>query len=291
MNALDAAADAGVFRSIDLAGFASAVLRDQPAPSLQWVSIADLVIDDRYQRSITMAGRRAIQCIADGWDWTKFQPVLIAATADGRFAVVDGQHRVHAAALVGLSALPAMLQPMTPVQQALAFAAINTSGLRPTKAALFRARVAAGDPVAIEAARLCEEAGCTLMTYNASASVKRIGQIFSHTLILRMVANGEGDAVRVGLAAIRQSVSGALGFEAGDSVYGNSVLKPWLSAVARSQRFLSLPLADIFDEIDWDQVRDAARSWARLNGGSSSAQMTDRVTAILRRAQSDRVAA
>lgn len=274
------------FRAIDIAGFTPATLRDQQAPTMMWADLGQMVIDERYQRAISTAGRRAIQRIADDWDWTKYQPVLVAATPDGRLAVVDGQHRAHAAAVAGLTSLPAMVVPMTPSQQAAAFTSINTSRIRLSGANVFKGKLASGDPVAVEAARLCEAAGCRLMTYNATAISRRPGDVFAHGLILKMVEDGEGAVVEVGLRAIRQSEQGS--DEVADSdgfarrVYDAAILKPWFMALAQSQLFLRLPLSDIFDDIEWDDLAEAARRNMRLSGGSIRAYVTDAVVAILR---------
>lgn len=276
----------GVFRAIDVTGFTPATLKDQPAPTMIWAETAMLVIDERYQRSLTPKGRRLIQRIADDWDWTKFQPILIAGTTDGRYAVVDGQHRAHAAALCGLTSLPAMVVPMTPVQQAEAFRAVNSDRVRLGAAALFKAQLAAGDPVAVEADRVVAEAGCRLMTWNPVGRKRRPGQIFAYALIMGMVENGEGEAVSAGLRAILDSDQGN---GEGADIYGfayrvwdTPVLHAWLPAIASSQRFLRLPLSKVFDAIDWEQERDTASAWVRLKGGSVRAALTDRVTAVLR---------
>lgn len=275
------------FRAIDTANFTRAELRDQPAPTMIWVPLAELVIDERYQRALTLPGRRLIQRIADGWDWTKYQPILIAATPDGRYAVVDGQHRAHAAAVVGLTALPAMVVPMTPAQQAAAFTAVNTDRVKLARAALFKARIAAEDPQALAARDAVEAAGCRLMTYTQSASQRRPGDVFTHALIISMVDNGEGAAVTAGLRAIRESEQGRIGgdnFGEGTRVYDGPVLKVWLPVLATNQRFLSLPLAKIFDGIDWDEERDRALSWTRRGGGATAGYVRERVTALLRAA-------
>jgi len=275
------------FRKIDISPFTRATLRDQPAPTLVWVELETLVIDERYQRALTAPGRRAIQRMADDWDWTKYQPILIAGTPDGRHAVVDGQHRAHAAALVGLDRLPAMIVPMTPAAQAAAFAAVNTTRIRLNRAALFKARLAAGDEGAQAAVDAVAAAGCRLMTYTPSASQRRPGDIFTHGLIEKMVAAGEGAAVTAGLRAIRDSETGdAVGDQYGYShrVWDLGVLNVWLPALAANQRYLSLDLPEIFDGIDWENERERAAAWARRNGGSSTALMRERVGTVLREA-------
>jgi len=281
------------FRAIDVAGFHPATVADQQRPTLLWVPVADLVIDERYQRALTAPGRRMIQRIADGWDWRLYQPILIASTGDGRHAVVDGQHRAHAAKLAGLDALPAMVVPMTPVEQARAFVGVNRDRIKLHASAVFRAQLAAGEPVAVEADRLVTQAGCRLMTFMRSSATRKVGEIYTHRLILGMVERGEGAAVVAGLRAMRDSEAGQVAQDAapGLRVYDESVLKPWLTALATSNRFLSLPLVDLFDGIEWEGEIEASRRWCRTNGGAARVELTARVVRCLRAALDARVAA
>jgi hypothetical protein len=273
------------FRQIDIEGMKPATLRDQPAPTLVWAEVKNLIIDDRYQRALTAKGRGAIQRMANDWDWSKYQPILVASTPDGSLAVVDGQHRAHAGTLVGLDRLPAMIVPMTPEQQAAAFTAVNTARLRLDQASVFKARIASGDRDALAAHKVCEDAGCRLMPYNKSANQKKPGELYCHGLILRMMANGEQDAVLHGLRAICASELGSDHDLHGRRAYDGAVLNVWLPAIARSQQFLRLPLADVFDGIAWDELGDECRRRARITGGSGRALMIDRVVASLRAAQ------
>lgn len=277
------------FRPIDIEPFRPCALRDQPAPTMEWVDLDRCVVDTRYQRDITRGGRAAIQRIAEGWDWTKFQPILCAATTDGMLAIVDGQHRAHAARVAGLSRLPALIVPMTPAQQAEAFRAVNADTVRLNRANVFKARLMAGDQLAVEAARAVQDAGCRLMTYTPSAAQRRPGDIFAHALILGMVDAGEAEAVTVGLRAIRESKTGSDDRDACNHhhlrVYDQRVLTVWLKPLATSQRFLRIPdLADVFDSIDFEDEYERAARWARANGGAVRPMVAERVTATLRAA-------
>ena len=77
------------------------------APMLQWLKIADLVVDPVYQRPIVGNGRRNVDRIARAFSWSCFAPVVVSPIEGGRFAIIDGQHRTTAAALVGLDSVPA----------------------------------------------------------------------------------------------------------------------------------------------------------------------------------------
>ncbi|MDA3857272.1 MAG: ParB/Srx family N-terminal domain-containing protein, partial [Roseovarius sp.] len=221
-----------------MAGFKPAVLRDQPQPMLIWVKLDELVIDHRYQRDITLPGRKAIQRIADWFDWKKYQPILVAPSEGGRMAVVDGQHRTHAAALIGIEAIPAMTVPMTPAEQAEGLVSINRDRIRMSVHNTYRAELAAGAEWAILAKAAVEAGGCALATSNPSGATKKPGTVFAINLVRKMVMNGEAEVVTQGLRAIRTSESGSR-----VESYGGPVLAVWFSALAQNQRFLTLTVS------------------------------------------------
>ena len=68
-----------------------ATIEAGPAPMLQWLAIAALVVDPAYQRPIARAGRRNVTKIAAGFTWSKFAPVVVAPIEGGRYAIIDGQ--------------------------------------------------------------------------------------------------------------------------------------------------------------------------------------------------------
>lgn len=270
---------------IDLTGFKRATLRDQPQPMLIWARIDQLVIDRRYQRTLTPKGRGAIQRIANEWDWRKYQPILVAPANGGTLAVVDGQHRAHAAALAGLEAIPAMTVAMTLQEQAAGFAAVNRDRVTISIHQIYRAELAAGTDWAIACRDAVHAAGCSLATYTPNNSTKKPGIVYAVGLVRRMVKNGEGEAITNGLRAIRQS-------RQSDTLrpYDGGVLAPWLTAVAKNQRFASLPLADLFDSIDIDTLTDVARIRARQTGDSARSIVTQRIVDHLRAALREQVA-
>jgi hypothetical protein len=257
-------ATGGTLAPIDLEGYKPAALADQPAPTLTWIPIDQLVIDRTYQREVSPAGRRAIQRIADGFDWTRFGAIQLAPLEGGRFAIVDGQHRTHAAALCGIETVPAMIVPMSARQQAQGFAAMNRDRIRVDGLQIYRAELAAGVEWAIACRDAVAAADCRLMDYTPSARARKPGNIFAIALIRRMVAAGEGAAVTAGLAAIRRSIQGAQ-----VTPYGGGTLAVWLPAVARNQQFLRLNLAHVFDGIDIETITDDCRHRARQTGGSA----------------------
>lgn len=248
---------------IDLKGFKPAELQDQPQPMMIWAKIDDLVIDRRYQRAITAKGKSAIQRIAHNFDWRKYQPILVAPAQGGKFAVVDGQHRAHAAALCGIEQIPAMTVPMTPKEQAAGFAAINRDRISIDNLSIYRAELHAGAEWAVTLKATVEAAGCTVATSMPSSIKKKPRVIYAVSLIRKMIETGEGEAVTAGLQAITQSD----GCEELEN-YSGPVISVWLRALATNQRFLSLDLASAFDEIDIVNILDQSKIKARQTGQS-----------------------
>jgi hypothetical protein len=166
-------------RAIDTAGMAIPSSRDPgPEPTLGMLPIASLVVDEEYQRPIARDGRRAIEKIAAAFEWTKFSTVVVAPVSGSRYAIIDGQHRTSAAKLLGITAVPCQIVNLDRAGQASAFSAINGSVTKVTPWNIYKAAMAAGEAWAVSAMRVCEAAGCKLMTNNATASTKQGGELY-----------------------------------------------------------------------------------------------------------------
>lgn len=215
------------YRTIDLTGMQPVAPASQPAPQLIWVEIADLVIDDRYQRPLVEGNRAAIRRIAGEFRWSRFSPVLVAPVEGGKYALIDGQHRAHAAALCGFDRIPAMVALVAPEEQALAFIEINTRQIRVRGVTIYRAALSAGEGWAIECRDRVKAAGCQLMTANWSQKDKKPGMVFSVDLIRRLVEGGKGGAVTSGLSALLQFDPTSV------PNFSNHLLTPFLGAVAQ----------------------------------------------------------
>jgi len=222
-------------RKIDLTGFEKVSAPAQVKPEMCWVDIARLVIDDRYQRPLECRGRGNIQRIARDFAWGRFTPILVAPVSERQLAIIDGQHRVHAAALCGFKQVPAMIVEMTNQEQACSFAWINGQVTAITPLQVFKAALVAGEDWATACRQVVAEADCMMMTTNYSANKKKPGQVFCIGLIKSHVLKSRETIVRRGLKAIRQSVCG-------DHVeyYGVVVLKAWF-AVIEEKRIRAVP--------------------------------------------------
>lgn len=221
-------------RTIDISRWESRKPAPQPVPQVQWVALADLVIDDAYQRPIGKHNIAAITKIADNFNWAMFSPLIVAPSEGGKYAVIDGQHRAHAAAICGFSSVPAMVTTISLADQAAAFAKINTGQIRASTHQVYRARLAAGDALALAMRDAVAAAGCKLMTYQKTANARLAGEVFCVQLIEVMVKKDQARAVTLGLAALRTvNRDDVAQFDA-------MLLNPWLGAVAQSPKYQNL---------------------------------------------------
>lgn len=255
------------YRTIDLSGMQPVSPASQPAPQLIWVEVADLVIDDRYQRPLDKNNKAAIRRIAAEFRWSRFSPVLVAPVEGGKYALIDGQHRAHAAALCGFERIPAMVALVAPEEQALAFIEINTRQIRVSAQSVYRAALTAGEPWAVAAHDAVKAAGCRLMTVNRSQKDKKPGMVFCVGLIQKLVLAGKTEAVTRGLSALMAYDNTAT------QNFSDALLTPLLTAAA-----------DIGGTTPgWLATLQAKRPWLVLENADREADSTRRPRAATRR--------
>lgn len=238
---------------------------DQPSPMLQWVEIAAMVIDDRYQRPINAGGWRTVRAIAEKFNWACFTPVLLAPIEGGQFAVIDGQHRVHAAAMCGIKSVPSMVVPIAATEQARAFLQVNTARTAMSQFNKFKAGLAAGEDWAIEADKAVRDAGCTLMRFTPSAKSREPGQILCVALVREMVTKGHARAVTNTLTAVRALDTGG---SSSPLYYSDWLLNPLMRAVSGFPKIDADTLTEILRKRRPFHVMDAAERQAKAEGKS-----------------------
>lgn len=249
-------------RLIDLNGSSAIAAPDPgPAPMLQWLNVTDLVVDDSYQRDLKRESWTRIRKIASQFRWSRFSPVFVAPVEGGRFAIIDGQHRTHAAALCGFEQVPCQIVQMTREEQAASFAAVNGMVTKVTGFNILRAALVAGEGWARDAAKACEDAGCRLMTSNSSTDEKKAGEVYAIALVKQLVASGHGPAVTKVLDSLRRSEFGK-----DAEAYSNVVLKPFFMALADRKWLLgdSVDLAPFCDDFDIWECLDRATDFVKV---------------------------
>lgn len=139
-------------------------------PRLDYLAIADLVVDQSYQREIGRQGLRNVSRIAANFSWLNFTPVIVAPLANGKYAIIDGQHRTMAALFCGFERVPAAIIEATRAEQAAAFKAVNAAVTRVSNITTFHAALAAEDPIAVGVAKACGAAGVRIRRYPVAAA-------------------------------------------------------------------------------------------------------------------------
>lgn len=205
-----------------------------PAPMLQWIDIELLVVDESYQRELRADNMKAIRRIAERFDWSKFSTVHVAPIEGGRFAIIDGQHRTHAAAACGFSQVPCQVTPMDRTRQAAAFAAINGLVTRVTAWQIYKAALTAREPWAIELDEIASAAGCKIGRNATPAADKQAGQIYSITYLRKAIATHGAERTQKTLTVLREAEG------TGDTVelWSFAYFKPLFEAIASRPRCL-----------------------------------------------------
>lgn len=117
-----------------------------------FVPVKLMDIDTSYQRIVYSHWK----AIASGWDEYRCG-TLIVSYRDGKFYVVDGQHRMLAARSKGVENLHCLIHTgLTPAQEAAIFSRQNDNCKRLSKHDQFRAGVSAGFPVAMAVKQACD---------------------------------------------------------------------------------------------------------------------------------------
>ena len=241
------------YRAIDVSALRPVVPADLAVPVLQWVNIADLVIDDRYQRPLGKTNWTAIARIAAAFDWARFSAVQVAAIAGGAYAVIDGQHRVHAAALCGFTSVPALCVVMPPAAQAQAFVWINAQSIRLSGLQIYRAALAGGEDWAVQVDDCVARAGCVMRHAKPSFKDRKPREVYAISMMKRYVQAGQSDAVTAALAALA-----AFDAQGRVPLWGDAVLAPWIDAVAANPLHLRADLAAVLRRTDPLRVIKAA---------------------------------
>jgi hypothetical protein len=154
------------------------VFTSQPGkkPKLAWVAIDKLVVDDAFQREVGDRGRKNIKKIASEFRWTRFEPVVVAPASNGRYSVINGQHRATGAKLRGELEIPCAIVDADQVEQAAAFAAINGDVTAMTSLQLFHASLISKSPQSKALQAVCDQAKVKVCRYPVPANAMKKGE-------------------------------------------------------------------------------------------------------------------
>ncbi len=250
-------------RPIETASFAAieGEFAPGPAPMLQWISIADLVVDEAYQRPLAGAGRTNVRRIARDFCWTMFAPVVVSPIEGGKYAIVDGQHRTTAAALRGVEAVPCQVVIADARAQAAAFRAINGQVTAMNALALHRASLASGDPAAKAVSEATAAGGATILGYPKHVDDLKPGE----TLALGAIGRALKEHGRETLVAALACVTGnALNNRGG--VLSANMIRALVEMLARHPDWRGEALAGAAGAINLERELDEAAITRRERG-------------------------
>jgi hypothetical protein len=242
-------------------------------PMLQWMKIADLVVDPAYQRPIAGKGRLNVDRIAASFSWSCFSPVVVSPVEGGKFAIIDGQHRTTAAAILGIECVPCQIVIAAPEEQAAAFKAINATTTPISQMALYAAALVAKEPSAIQIAHVCACADVELLRYPVAVGKQSPGQTMAAGAIASCLKR-YGEAT---LIAALQCVTRTSNNKAG--ALSARTIKALCFVLHRNPSWLDqgAALLEVFDSIDLMAIQDAsAVDVARKKVGRLQA-MSDRI--------------
>lgn len=168
-------------------------------PSLEWVPIDKIYVDSNYQRDVR--GNRVAK-IVKNFNWPDFGALNLTRQTDGRFSVVDGQHRLAAARLhPDIDEVPAAVSEASDLAaEARSFVTINTVRAAVTPVERYWAAIAAGDKQALHLQTVLETAECEVVP---EAGVKRPHMTTAVTALFRALKTHGDGAVIAALQTIR----------------------------------------------------------------------------------------
>lgn len=172
-------------------------------PLLQWVAVEELFIDESYQRSIeTRRSQGNIDTIAKNFEWPLFQSLLISDRG-GKYAVVDGQHRLMAAIKRGIPNVPCVIVKFASLaDEVTAFIKANKMRLSMTAVAIYHASVKGGDKEAVRLDRLLAKHKVIIPRNPMTAAMMKPHETMAATTLLNLLDRHGEKIMDPSLAAI-----------------------------------------------------------------------------------------
>ena len=219
-----------------------------PVSTLQWINISDLVVNDEYQRPLTRASWGQIKKIADNFSWSMFSAVFVSPIEGGKYAIVDGQHRTHAALACGMESVPCLIVNIDVAEQARAFAAVNGMVVKVQALHIFHASIAGGDEGAVRLNDLVNSCGFRIMRSNTSTNSKKYGQLYAIGTLQSIIKTYDEDVLAATLLAIEHSEICATHFD-----HHPSIVFALASGFGRNRLLCKTPTV-ISDRIDAKKI-------------------------------------
>ena len=239
-----------------------------PMPNFEEIDLDKLVVDGRYQREITSAGRKNINRIVRQFNWRAFLPVVVAGPDKlGDYAVIDGQHRIMAAREHPLvDAVPCWVIGDIPVgEQAGTFLDINRNRVQMTGINKFWAEHGRGDASALAVKALCDRAGVTISKVGTGRQKPR------HTIAIAALRTALKMGPETAERALKIMIAGQAECEnafRGCTILAISRLVARFPDTIDDERF-----GLVLSELDLDDEIEKARGFVKAVGGKMEAAL------------------
>lgn len=228
-------------------------------PTLKWLPLSMLVINDDYQRSLSERSTSMIRKIVANFDWAHTKALSVIPIDDGRYEVIDGQHTAIAAASHGgLDQLPCLISPPRSVEaRAAAFVGLNRDRLAMTMLQVFWAEIAAGDEIAHEVLLGVNSGGGRVLKSPPALGRYDVGDVVAIVSLKKLADNG-------GPAWVKRAVS--IGVRARLAPIRSNALKAFQDLVwpARDRGLGDQTIIDVIRIHGWSAVENRARTLREL---------------------------
>jgi hypothetical protein len=156
----------------------------------EMVPIEKLFLDNAYGRHLS---DKNLNRLRNGWSLHKMGTLYVSLRSDGRYAVIDGWHRKTIAQEYGVEALPCYVYlDLSLADEAALYEAFGTVFTQ-SPLVKFRARLVAGDPVAVDIDRVVHEAGLRInYTAHNVIGVNRTAKDIGGVVGIEMIYRGYG---------------------------------------------------------------------------------------------------
>lgn len=148
-----------------------------PEPHVEMIAPNDLRVDPELQRR-----RDQAHCnrIGKAFDPALFGVLRVSRREDGKYYIEDGQHRAEGARIAGRGHVPVpclVEVGLSRADEAKRFVGVNSTTKRPTALDLFRIRIQAGDPKAVEINEVIATAGLSVSMNGAQGTISAIAAV------------------------------------------------------------------------------------------------------------------
>jgi hypothetical protein len=171
------------------------------SPELRWVAPESLFVDEAYQRDLSKRSRNLIRRMINEFAWRKMKPPIVVETDTGLHCV-DGQHTAIAAATRRIPQIPVfVVGAETLSDRADSFVAHNRDRLVMSPLDIYRAKLAASDPDALDVQNVIARAGVNLKIINPQSKIM-VGDTMAVGTIQRLVKRQGVQKARMVLEAL-----------------------------------------------------------------------------------------